>query len=195
SRRREDAPRAPPASRVSCARRRESYWAIAARRSATNASTLPSTVAALAGSRQPPPAVAFAHAFEKGPSAAARQPGSVEPLPFPSAFEWHLILTDAFFPAAASSFEEHLLTVPDPPTSIARRSFTKPSTLPSTVAAPAAVRQPPTAIALAYAVPKFTSVFARQVDSLLLLPFAIAFDSHLSFAAAFLPAAASSFAE
>src|SRR5262245_39996526 len=195
SRGRENALRAPPASRANCARLREGYGAIVARRSATKASTLPSTGVALTGSRQPPAAVAFAYAFEKAASATARQPGSFEPLPFPTAFEWHLILADAFFPAAASSFEEHLLAVPDPPTSIDRRSFTKPSTLPPTVAALAAVRQPPAAIALAYALPKLASVFARQVDSLPPLPFATAFDSHLSFADAFLPAAASSFEE
>ena len=45
-------------------------------------------------------------------SAFATQPGSFAPLPFATAFAWHRTSAEAFFAAARSSFDEHLL-LPD----------------------------------------------------------------------------------
>src|SRR5689334_13197222 len=72
-------------------------------------------------------------------------------------------------------------------------SLTNVSTLPSTVSASVEVMHRPAAVALPYAVENLAAAATRQLDRPAVLFFPTALAWHVSFAAAFLPAASSSF--
>src|SRR6266849_6625472 len=119
----------------------------------------------------------------------------VDGSPLPIDFRCQAASLLACFPAAASALEVHLLGPVEAPASWLVRLLMKLFTVVSTSGAVAAgLMQPPAAVALAKEVPNFVSAFVSQSMSFDESFLAITFDSHLAFAAAFLPAAGNSFA-
>src|SRR5438445_3020303 len=119
----------------------------------------------------------------------------VDGSPLPIDFPWQAASLLASFPAAASALEVRLLGPVDMPASWLVRLLMKLFTVVSTsVAVAAGLMQSPAPVALPKEVPNFISAFVLHSTSFDESFFLIAFDSHLAFAAAFLPAAGNSFA-